>query len=258
MHLHFRQSGSDQNPPLLFLHGLFGSSANWGRIARHFEADYHCIIPDLRNHGGSPHDADVSYHAQAEDVQQLMQKLSIDSATLIGHSMGGKVAMTQALTQPESVTSLLVVDIAPVHYAHRFQTLFTSLQQLDLQSLQDRKSADSQLAQSIDEQEIRAYLLQNLVRRDGHWQWRINLDSLCAGIETLMGFPDYTGHQYAGNTLFLYGERSDYVDQSEKQAAVRLFPNADFVEVKNAGHWIYAEQPEKFIQYVEEFLGRHS
>jgi esterase len=254
--LHFRQSGSDRNPPLLFLHGLFGSSANWGRIARHFEADYHCILPDLRNHGRSPHDADISYQAQAADVQQLMQQLSIDNATLIGHSMGGKVAMTQALTQPESVTSLLVVDIAPVNYAHRFQAIFTSLQQLDLQSLQDRKSADSQLAQSVDEQEIRAYLLQNLTRKNGHWQWRINLDFLCAGIETLMGFPDYTGHQYAGNTLFLYGERSDYVDQNGQQATARLFPNADFIEVENAGHWVYAEQPGKFIQYVEEFLGR--
>ncbi len=256
MQLHFRQSGSDQNPPLLFLHGLFGSSANWGRIVRHFETDYHCIIPDLRNHGGSPHDADVSYHAQAADVQQLMRQLSIDNATLIGHSMGGKVAMTQALTQPESVTSLLVVDIAPVHYTHRFKTIFTSLQQLDLQSLQDRKHADLQIAQSIDEPEIRAYLLQNLARINGHWQWRINLDFLYAGIETLMDFPDYTGHQYSGNTLFLYGEQSDYVDLSGQQAASRLFPNANFNEVENAGHWVYAEQPGRFIQYVEEFLGK--
>ena len=256
MQLNFRQSGSDQNPPLLFLHGLFGSSANWGRIARHFEADYHCIIPDLRNHGGSPHDPDVSFQAQAADVQQLMQQLSIDSATLIGHSMGGKVAMTLALTQPESVTSLIVVDIAPVHYAHRFKTIFSSLQQLDLQSLQDRKSADLQIAQSIDEPEIRAYLLQNLARKNGHWQWRINLDALCAGIEVLMGFPDSTGHQYAGNTLFLHGEKSDYVDQSGQHAASRLFANVNFIAVENAGHWVYAEQPGNFIEHVENFLGR--
>jgi esterase len=249
--LHFRQSGSEQNPPLLFLHGLFGSSANWGRIARHFEADYHCILPDLRNHGGSPHDADVSYQSQAADIQELMLQLSINSATFIGHSMGGKVAMTLALTQPLSVDALVVVDIAPVHYAHRFTTLFTSLQQLDLGSLQDRKHADSQLAQSIDEPEIRAYLLQNLARKNGQWQWRINLDFLCAGIEALMDFPDYNEHQYAGNTLLLHGERSGYVDQNGRRAAVKLFPNAKFVEVENAGHWVYAEQPERFIQYVE-------
>lgn len=254
MRLHFRQSGSDSNPPLLFLHGLFGSSANWGRIVRHFEADYHCIIPDLRNHGRSPHDADISYQAQAADVQQLMQALSIDSAVFIGHSMGGKVAMMQALTQAHSVDALIVVDIAPVHYAHRFTTIFTALQQLDLVSLQDRKHADSQLAQSIEEPEIRAYLLQNLARKNARWQWRINLDSLCAGIDALMGFPDYSGCEYAGNTLFLHGERSGYVDQSGLQAAVKLFPNATFVEVENAGHWVYAEQPERFIQYAEEFL----
>jgi pimeloyl-ACP methyl ester carboxylesterase len=254
--LYFRQSGSDLNPPLLFLHGLFGSSANWGRIARHFEADYHCIIPDLRNHGRSPHDADTGYKAQAADVWELMQQLSIDSATFIGHSMGGKVAMTQALTQPHSVNSMVVVDIAPVHYAHRFTTIFTTLQQLDLLSLQDRTHADSQLAQSIDEPEIRAYLLQNLARKNGRWQWRINLDFLCAGIDALMDFPDYSGCQYAGSTLFLHGEGSSYVDQSGRQAAIRLFPNADFVEVENAGHWVYAEQPERFIQYVEAFLRR--
>ena len=251
MQLNFRQSGSEQTPPLLFLHGLFGSSANWGRIVRHFEADYHCIIPDLRNHGRSPHDADISYQAQAADIQELMQQLSINSTTFIGHSMGGKVAMSLALTQPLSVDALVVVDIAPVHYAHRFATIFTSLQQLDLESLQDRKHADSQLAQSIDEPEIRAYLLQNLARKNGKWQWRINLDFMCAGIDTLMDFPDYNGRQYAGNTLFLHGERSGYVDQSGRQAAVRLFPNAEFIEVGNAGHWVYAEQPEKFIQYVE-------
>lgn len=256
MRLHFRQSGSDQNPPLLFLHGLFGSSANWGRIVRHFEADYHCIIPDLRNHGRSPHDADVSYQAQAADVQELMQEQSIDSATFLGHSMGGKVAMTLALTQAHSVDALVVVDIAPVHYAHRFTTIFTALQQLDPGSLQDRKHADSQLAQSIDEPEIRAYLLQNLARKNGRWQWRINLDFLCAGIEALMNFPDYTDNQYVGNALFLHGERSDYVDQSGRQATIKFFPNVDFVEVESAGHWIYAEQPERFIRHVEAFLGR--
>lgn len=256
MRLHFRQSGSDQNPPLLFLHGLFGSSANWGQIARHFEAGYHCIIPDLRNHGRSPHDDDIGYQAQAADVRELMRQLSIDSAVFIGHSMGGKVAMTQALTQPQSVESLIVVDIAPVHYAHRFTTIFTTLQQLDLLSLQNREHADSQLAQSIDEAAIRAYLLQNLVRKNGQWQWRINLDSLHADMDAVMDFPDYTGCQYAGDTLFLHGERSGYVDQNGQQAAVKLFPNADFVEVGNAGHWVYAEQPAKFIHYVEKFLNR--
>ena len=257
MRLHFRQSGSSQNPPLLFLHGLFGSSANWGRIVRHFEADYHCIIPDLRNHGGSPHDADVSYQAQAADVQELMQQLSIDSAVYIGHSMGGKVAMTQALTQAHSVDALVVVDIAPVHYTHGFTTIFTSLQQLDMDSLQDRKDADSQLAPSIAEPEIRAYLLQNLVRKNGRWQWRINLDSLCAGIDALMDFPDSNGRRYAGDTLFLHGERSDYVNQTGRQRAITLFPNADFSKVANAGHWVYAEQPDKFIQSVEVFLDRN-
>jgi len=254
--LHFRQSGSDQNPPLLFLHGLFGSSANWGRIVRHFEADYHCIIPDLRNHGRSPHDADISYQAQSADVQELMQQLSIDSATFIGHSMGGKVAMSLALTQAHSVDALVVVDIAPVHYAHRFTTIFIALQQLDPGSLQDRKHVDSQLAQSIDEPEIRAYLLQNLARKNGRWQWRINLDFLCAGIEALMDFPDYSGHQYAGDTLSLRGEKSGYVNQNGEEATARLFPNTDFIEVENAGHWVYTEQPGRFIRYVEAFLRR--
>lgn len=257
MQLHFRQSGSDQTPPLLFLHGLFGSSANWGRISRHFEADYHCITPDLRNHGRSPHNEDTSYQAQAADVQQLMQDLAIASATLIGHSMGGKVAMTQALTQPHTVDSLVVVDIAPVQYTHRFSTILSALQQLDLPTMQSREQADSVLAETIEEAEIRAYLLQNLGRKDGQWRWRVNLDFLCAGIDALMDFPDHRGCQYPGNTLFLYGERSGYFDQGGRKAAEPLFPGAEFREVKNAGHWVYAEQPEKFIQIVEVFLDRN-
>ena len=256
MRLHFRHSGSDRNPPLLFLHGLFGSSANWGRITRHFEADYHCITPDLRNHGRSPHDTDVSYQAQAADVQELMLELSIDSAAFIGHSMGGKVAMIQALTQPHTVDSLIVVDIAPVTYTHSFSGIISALRQLDLESLHKREQADAQLAVSIHDAAVRAYLLQNLVKSEGRWQWRINLDYLYAGIEEIIGFPEMKDHIYPGETLFLYGERSGYIDQFGCETAKQLFPGGGFVEVEDAGHWVYAEQPEKFIQSIEAFLGR--
>ncbi|MEN8214419.1 MAG: alpha/beta fold hydrolase [Pseudomonadota bacterium] len=254
MQLHFRQSGSEHNPPLLFLHGLFGSAANWGRIVRHFEADYHCIIPDLRNHGRSAHHPDVSYKAQAEDVHELMQALSLRSAHLVAHSMGGKAAMTLALTQPGAVRSLVVVDIAPVRYKHSFSGIIDALRQLDLQLLQNRDQADSQLAASIPDAAIRAYLLQNLVKRDGQWHWRINLNYLHAGIGEIIGFPEMKDHLYPGDTLFLYGERSGYLDQNGSKIAKLLFPRADFVEVGNAGHWVYAENPVAFIRHVEEFI----
>lgn len=254
MQLYYRQSGSEHNPPLLFLHGLFGSSANWGRIVRHFEKHYHCIVPDLRNHGRSPHDADVSYHALVEDVVELMRELSLEEAHLVGHSMGGKAAMVMALLQPRRVSSLVVVDIAPVSYAHSFSAIVGALREIELHALVRREAADAQLAATLPDAAVRAYLLQNLVKSEGRWQWRVGLENLTAGVAEIIAFPRMQGQSFAGDTLFLFGERSGYVDDSGREAARRLFPRAAFVEVEDAGHWLYAEQPQQFIRHLERFL----
>jgi pimeloyl-ACP methyl ester carboxylesterase len=252
--LYYRQSGSELHPPLLFLHGLFGSSANWGRIVRHFEKQYRCIVPDLRNHGRSPHHADVSYHALAEDVGELMRELSLESAHLVGHSMGGKAAMVLALLQPHRIGSLVVVDIAPVDYAHSFSAVVGALGRIDLRDLARREEADAQLSSTLPDAALRAYLLQNLVKSEGRWRWRVGLENLAAGATEIISFPRMQGRSFAGDTLFLYGERSGYVDDRGQQAARRLFPRAAFIEVEDAGHWLYAEQPQQFIHHLERFL----
>jgi esterase len=254
LQLYYRQSGSDLDPPLLFLHGLFGSSANWGRIVRHFEKHYHCIVPDMRNHGRSPHDADVSYHALAGDVDELMRELSLESVHLVGHSMGGKAAMVMALQQPHRISSLVVVDIAPVSYAHSFSAIVGALQRVDLHTLAGREEADAQLSSSLPDAAVRAYLLQNLVKSGGRWQWRVGLENLAAGATEIIAFPQMRGQIFAGDTLFLHGERSPYVDERGQQAARRLFPRAAFIEIEDAGHWLYAEQPQQFIRQLERFL----
>ena len=174
MELYYREYGSyrERHPTLILLHGLLGSSSNWHSIARKLEANHHVIVPDLRNHGRSPHSDDVGYPSLAQDVADLMDEHGLDSAVLIGHSMGGKAAMWLALEQPERVAGLVVVDIAPVAYPNRFDAIYAALQAVDLNNLKQRDEADAILAGYLDGVALRQYLLQSLQQRDGVWSWR--------------------------------------------------------------------------------------
>ena len=252
--LHFRQFGERTARPLLLLHGLFGSSANWLGIARRLQDRYRLILPDLRNHGRSPHTQRMDYPAMAKDILQLLARLEIPTTHIIGHSMGGKVAMWLALTQPERVDRLVVVDVAPVAYAHRFETIFAGLQAIDLGCLSDRREADRQLAGQVESKQVRGYLLQNLVKQADGWAWRLNLPILKRAIATLAGFPDPGAMSFPGDALFIYGGNSNYV-QSEHVAAIRNgFPFARLRSVAGAGHWVYADQPDGFIHALDAFL----
>lgn len=252
--LFYREYGEPERPPLVLLHGLFGVSNNWMGIVKRLQADYHLLLPDLRNHGRSPQHAEMDYPAMAGDLLVLLDRLRLDSASLLGHSMGGKVAMWLALTQPERVARLLVADIAPVNYPHRFEAIFQGLQELPLAELTGRKSADLHLARQVPNPSVRQYLLQNLIKQPDGWQWRFNLPVLRQSIDILAGFPAAEGKGFAGDALFLHGERSDYVKADHRDLIARLFPHARLRMLPGAGHWLYAEQPEAFSRAVQGFL----
>ena len=181
MELYYRSYGNTlgSHPPLVFLHGLFGSAANWHGIATALKGDHRIIVPDLRNHGRSPHADDVSYPAMVADVVRLLDRLDLAPVTVIGHSMGGKTAMQLALTHTARLDRLVVADIAPVAYPNRFATVLTALDRLPLAALERRDDANTRLVDDIPEPGVRAYLLQNLVRtKDGRFAWRMNLAAL--------------------------------------------------------------------------------
>jgi pimeloyl-ACP methyl ester carboxylesterase len=252
--LHVRQFGEAHARPLLMLHGLFGSSANWLGVVRRLQDRYRLIVPDLRNHGRSPHSKRMDYPAMVLDVSWLLERLELQSCDLIGHSMGGKVAMWLALTQPDRVGRLVVADVAPVDYTHRFETLFTGLWAVDLTGLTDRQAADRQLAAYVEDRQVRGYLLQNLIKRSDGWSWRMNLPVLEREIATLAGFPPLHGKSFPGDALFIYGGNSSYV-QADSFPSIRAgFPFARMRALAGAGHWIYADQPDGFIQALEAFL----
>jgi len=255
-YLHYRDNGehSSGGSPLLFLHGLFGSSSNWGSVVSHFTVRHRCILPDLRNHGRSFHAADVGYSAQADDLIRLMNHLDIERANIIGHSMGGKVAMELALEYPGRCDKLVVVDIAPVSYRHGFGEIIDSLSSIDLALLGSRQEADNLLGKRLADPGLRGFLLQNLVRENGQWSWRLNLEALAQGQQEIVGFPEKRRRPYVGKSLFVAGEKSTYINYQDHATIQQLFPGARIVTIPGAGHWVYAEKPGAFVEQLERFL----
>jgi esterase len=250
--LHYTRQG--EGAPLLVLHGLYGSNTNWGSHAKWMAEQFDVILPDLRNHGRSFHDADMRYTTTAEDVRRLMDALGLESALLLGHSMGGKTAMTLALTEPERVRALVVADIAPVVYRHQtHQPLIGAMRRLDLAQVKSRSDAEAALAADIPNRTLRLFLLTNLERRGDRYAWRIPLDILADQLPQLEDFPP-VGGRYEGPALFLHGAESDYVTEEARAAIDGYFPNARVQALPNAGHWLHAEQPDAFADALRVFL----
>jgi len=255
MQLTCRTYGETERPAIVLMHGLFGSSGNWGSVARQLAARYHVLVPDLRNHGRSPHAPRHDYPAMAGDVLELLDRHAVQSATLVGHSMGGKVAMHLALTAAARVAGLVVVDMAPVSYTHGFEVVLAGFAAVDLGGIGSRADANAQMRSAVPGSAVRAFLLQNLERRDGRWCWRHNLQALAAAQSTITGFPDYPVEAvYAGPTLFLHGALSDYVRPSHHVVIRQRFPNAGLEAIEGAGHWVYADQPAAFLECLDGFL----
>jgi pimeloyl-ACP methyl ester carboxylesterase len=197
----------------------------------------------------------MDYDLMAADVRLFMDKQGLATAVWLGHSMGGKVAMRAALSTPERVARLVVADIAPVVYRRDFTDLLGTLQAVDLERLAGREEANAQLEKKIPEQGLRDFLLQNLKRRDGGFVWQVNLQAVQNNLPHILGFPlDGESAHYPGETLFLRGERSDYILTEHEPAMRRLFPKLKIETISGAGHWLHAEQPAYVASTIDGFL----
>jgi esterase len=223
-------------------------------IVKRLQQHFRIIAVDLRNHGRSPHSDEMSYPLMVEDLLALFDILKLQSVSLLGHSMGGKVAMWAALSCPERVDQLIVADIAPVAYENRFVSIFSGLQNLPLAQIRNRGDADRFLSEFVPELGVRQYLLQNLVKQGQAWRWRFNLQGLQDAMPLLRGFPEVDYKVYPGDVLFVHGEHSDYVNSSVIKEIDNYFPHNRRRVLVGAGHWLYAEQPDQFAQTVANFL----
>ncbi len=255
MILHAVEGGADRGagPPVALLHGLFGAAGNFAAIQRRLGAMRRVIAFDLRNHGASPHDPAMAYADMAEDVLDSLAALNVPRAALIGHSMGGKVAMQAALLRPDRVSRLLVADIAPVRYDPAFRGIADAMLAMPLVPGLTRPAADAALAPAVPDPAVRGFLLQNL-RLGPAPAWRIGLREIAASLPGIEGWDATAGAQYAGPVLMLRGERSDYVRPEYRPAIRALFPMARFTALKGAGHWLHADAPDAFVEVAQAFL----
>jgi esterase len=242
-------------PPVLLLHGLFGSAMNWRRIARGLAHRHRVLSVDLRNHGASPWASTMSYAEMAADVAALIDRLDFDRPGLIGHSMGGKVAMTLALTQPNAIGPLVVADIAPVSYGDRFSSFTDAMRGVDALHATSREEIRRSLLQTIPEDRTVGFLMTNLVRKGEQFDWRINLAALSAAVGDIGAFPNMLeGRTFDGPMTLIRGANSDYVSDDDQPLVRGYFPRARFVTIPDAGHWLHADQPEAFIAALAEAL----
>ena len=238
-----------EGPPLVILHGLFGSARNWQSVARRLARHYRVVAVDQRNHGRSPHTGRFGYAEMAADLTARCDRLELDTITLLGHSMGGKTAMTFALAQPARVSRLVAVDIAPVAYADSHSTLIAALRALPLERLGRRQDADEALSAAVPDASVRAFLLQNLSLGAAGGTWRLNLAALAESMPALVAPPPGADHlQYGGDTHVIRGEQSDRVSAAHLPAFRASFPRLQVHTVEHAGHWPHAENPSGFLQ----------
>ena len=251
--LTFEDLGS--GPPVVILHGLFGSRRNWLTLARQLSATARVLVVDLRNHGDSPHAPTMYWAELAEDMLHVLDRAGVEQALMAGHSMGGKVAMTFASRFPARTTALLVLDIAPVTYPNRFGEIFAALRSLPVSEMSSRQQADAALAESIQDRPLRQFLLHNLVRAGQGFRWRMNLSVLEHEMEEISGFPAITAPSpFAGPVRFLAGDRSGYMEPPHLEAIHALYPQAEVHTIANAGHWVHAEQPAAVLEYFRRLL----
>ena len=251
MKLYYRESGQGQ--PLILLHGIFGSSDNWFTQAKMLSENYHTYSLDLRNHGHSPHDDEFDYPSMVADVLAFIDTHQIKDPVLIGHSMGGKVAMNLAVAHPDKLKKLIVVDIAPKAYDMKHYAILEGLQAIPIDTITSRAEADEALAAFIDDADVRQFLLKNLQRKtEGGFKWKLNLPVIAGNIEKVGSELQFKG-QFGGPTLFVRGARSNYVREDDLPGIREVFPAAEMVSL-DTGHWLPAEKPVEFVALVKDWV----
>ncbi len=251
MKLNFKKTGGS-GQPVIILHGIFGSLDNWISFPKFFNREFTFYLVDQRNHGKSPHSETFNYDVMAGDLREFIDEHQIENPVIVGHSMGGKTAMTFALQYPDMLAKLVVVDIAPRYYPVHHDKIIEGLKSIPLGTITSRNEAEDVLKDTIENEGIRQFLLKNLVRTNEGFSLKINLPVIERNIE-------HVGVKIEGDpvdmpVLFIRGENSDYIATGDKQDIDHLFPNSHIVTIKGAGHWVHAEKPAEMAATMEQFI----
>ncbi|MFB6273968.1 MAG: alpha/beta fold hydrolase [Salinibacter sp.] len=253
MELFYNQYG-DSGPPLIILHGLLGANGNWHTLSRTaFRKVARVYALDQRNHGRSPHADRIDYPTLTEDLRTFIDRHNVAPATLLGHSMGGKTAMQTALSFPDRVERLIVVDMAPRAYPPEHKSLLEALARIDPPAYESRDAIDEELAEHVPSWRIRQFLLKNLDYDGETYTWKMNLGALRTHYDDLTAAIPGPG-TFDGPTLFIRGGESDYVTDDDVDEIRERFPTADLVTIDGAGHWVHADAPEAFAEAVIDFV----
>ena len=256
MKLFFREFGAGQ--PVIILHGLFGQSDNWVTVGRRIADQFHVFIPDQRNHGQSPHTTIHSFPAMADDLAEFIEEHAIENPILIGHSMGGKVAMTYALENPGKVKKLVIIDISPRKYPERttHTQVISEMMSIDLENIATRTEVEKILDSRISDTRIKMFILKNLYYKiHGKLAWRLNLEAINQSMDLLFDGIS-SENTYTGPTLFIRGGKSDYVPDADIPLIKSMFPEAVIKTISGATHWVHADAPEELCYLLSGFLER--
>ncbi|NOZ48120.1 MAG: alpha/beta fold hydrolase [Chlorobi bacterium] len=266
MKLFYRKFG--EGPTLIIIHGLYGASDNWVSIGKMLASNFEVFIIDQRNHGRSPHSENHNYKLMKNDLLEFMDEHFIEQAIIMGHSMGGKTAMYFALEHPERILSLIIIDIAPKTYniSEKKQNtidhsiIINSMMEVDFSNISSREEVDNKLCENIPSKKVRQFLLKNLHRnKDNSFEWSINIKALQEHMNVILEGIDERkiadGKEITGfPILFIKGALSNYIEEKDYTAIRAIFPYADIKIIENAGHWLHAEQPEKLVRIIKEFV----
>tara|TARA_B110000046_G_scaffold82913_1_gene91235 strand:- start:52 stop:810 length:759 start_codon:yes stop_codon:yes gene_type:complete len=251
MILNYKILGSGK--PIIIMHGLMGMLDNWQAPARLLEDDFQCILVDMRNHGHSPKSMEHNYSIMVDDVIHLMDHLNLNEAIILGHSMGGKVAIKLAQEHPNRVSKLIVADIGPKFYPVHHQDVLAALREVPVEKLDLRTEAESYMLKHLSEPNVRQFLMKSLYRAErGSFAWRFNLDAIEQNIEQVGKALEEL--DFEGETLFIRGGNSNYILDEDWPDIKLLFPNAYLATIDGAGHWLHAEKPNEFVDAVKDFL----
>jgi len=256
MKLFYRHFGEGQ--PLIILHGIFGISDNWVTLGKRLAAKFSVYIPDLRNHGQSPHSPTFNYMAMADDLNEFIEEHELKKPMIIGHSMGGKVAMTFALEHPEMVEKLVVVDISLRKYPGRnvHFDMISAMMSVNFEAVSTREEVEMLLENSIPNKRIRLFVMKNLYRKTRHtFDWRLNLPAISANMDYIFEGIESNG-QFAGPALFIKGGKSDYIIDDDLPQIKKNFPASIVQIIPGASHWVHADAPDELCRLFSLFLGK--
>ena len=248
--LNYMTFGDEKSPPVMIVHGLYGSGRNWRVIAKRLSDQFFVITVDLRNHGDSPWLDTHNYHVMADDLVEVINSLNI-KPNIIGHSMGGKAAMVLALKRPNLVRNLIIADIAPVKYEHDQSQFIEAMQKVDLSKVEKRSDATLALSKFVEDKSLQNFFTQSLDIKAK--RWKLNLKVLRSEMSEILSFPKIES-EFSGHSLFLKGEKSDYIKSEHRKLIKSLFTKARFATFKEAGHWLHAEKPREFESAARLFF----